>query len=156
AIAGQERHDAMGTGPHRDPRAVDDRGDVVGMGTLKLKRYDRPLVLGGAEYAKRIDLAQTLMSITREFRLVIADARLADGRDLIDGGARPDGLTEGGRAGLELMGRVTVGEAILKHFADHLATAVKRRHGGEMLVLAVKHPDAGRAVELVAGKCVEI
>ena len=64
--------------------------------------------------------------------------------------------TIGRRAGLELVRRVAIGDAVLEHFADHLAAAVERRHGDEMLVLAVEHADAGRPIELVAGEDVEI
>jgi hypothetical protein len=42
------------------------------------------------------------------------------------------------------------------HLADHLAAAVERPHRHQMLVLAVEHADAGRAVQLVAGEDVEI
>ena len=46
--------------------------------------------------------------------------------------------------------------AVLEHVLDHLAAAVERRHGGEQIVFAVEHADAGRPVELVAGEDVEI
>ena len=41
-------------------------------------------------------------------------------------------------------------------FADHLAAAIKRRHGGQVVIFAVKHADAGRAIKLVSGEGVEI
>ena len=85
-----------------------------------------------------------------------ADARLADRIDVVDRGAKPDRLHDRRRAGLELVRRLAVGDAVLEHLADHLAAAVERRHGGELLVLAVEHADAGRAVELVAGEDVEV
>ena len=44
----------------------------------------------------------------------------------------------------------------MRHVADHLAAALIGPHGLEMLLLAVEHADAGRAVELVAGEGVEI
>src|SRR6516225_982940 len=156
AIPGEERHDTMRTGSHRDAGAVDDRSDVVRMSTLKFERDDRPLVLCGAENAQRIDLAQTLVSVTRQLRLVGADARLADRRDIIDCGTKSNRLDDRGRAGLEFVRRVAVGDVVLEYFADHLTAAVERRHGGKMLVFAVKHADAGRPVELVAGKGIEI
>ena len=68
----------------------------------------------------------------------------------------PDRLHDRGRAGLELVRRLAIGDAVLEHLADHLAAAVERRHGLEMLVLAVEHADAGRPVELVTGEDVEI
>ena len=54
------------------------------------------------------------------------------------------------------MRRLAVADSILEHFADHLAAAVERRHGREMLVPAVEHPDAARPIELVAGEDIEI
>ena len=71
-------------------------------------------------------------------------------------GAEPDRLHDRRRAGLELVRRLAVGDAVLEHVADHLAAAVERRHRGELLVLAVEHADAGRPVELVAGEGVEV
>ena len=88
--------------------------------------------------------------------LVRADARLADRLDVVDRGAEPDRLHDRRRAGLELVRRLAIGDAILEHFADHLAAAVERRHRGEVLVLAVERADAGRAVQLVAGEHVEV
>ena len=85
-----------------------------------------------------------------------ADARLADRIDVVDRRAEPDRLHDRRRAGLEPVRRLAIGDAILEHFADHLAAAVERRHRGELLVLAVEHADAGRPVELVAGEGIEI
>ena len=62
----------------------------------------------------------------------------------------------GGRAGLEAVRRVVVGDRVLAHLADHLAAALIGRHLREPLALAVEHADAGRPVDLVAGEDVEI
>ncbi len=156
AEARQQRHDAMGAGAHRDARAVDDGRHVVRMRALHLERDDRPLVLGGADDAQRIDLAQPVVGVVHERRFVAADARLADRSHIIDRGAEPDRLHDRRRAGLEFVRRLAIGDAVLEHFADHLAAAVERRHGVEMLVFAVQHADPGRAVKLVAGEDVEI
>ena len=156
AEARQQRHDAMGAGAHRDAGAVDDRRHVVRMRALHLERDDRTLVLGGAEDAQRIDLAQPVVRIVHQPGFVGADARLADRRDIIDRGAEPDRLHDRRRAGLEFVRRLAVGDAVLEHLADHLAAAVERRHGGKMLVFAVEHADPGRAVKLVAGEGVKI
>ena len=146
----------MGAGTHRDAGAVDDGRDIVRMGALDLEGDDRPLVLGRAENAQRVDLAQALMGILDQRGLVRPDARLADRVDIVDGGAEPDRLHDRRRAGLEPVRRLAIGDAVLEHLADHLAAAVERRHGAEMLMLAVEHADAGRPVELVAGEGVEV
>src|SRR5262249_57104213 len=126
------------------------------MGALELEGNNRALVLGGAEDAQRVDLAQALVRVADEGSLVRADARPADRIDVVDGGAKPDRLYDRGRAGLEFVRRLAVDDAVLEHFADHLTAAVERRNGLEMLVLAVEHADARRPVELVAGHCVEV
>src|SRR6516162_5617754 len=88
----QQRHHAMGAGAHRDTGAVDDGRDIVGMGALELEGNNRALVLGGAEDAQRVDLAQALVRVADEGSLVRADARSADRIDVVDGGAKPDRL----------------------------------------------------------------
>src|SRR5260221_1916589 len=114
----------MGPGTHRDPRAVDDGRDIVRMGALEFERSDRALVLGGAEDAQRVDLAQALVRVVDEGSLVRADARPADRIDVVDGGAKPDRLHDRGRAGLEFVRVLAVDDAVLVYFADHLAAAV--------------------------------
>ena len=84
----------MGAGPHRDPGAIDDGGKIVRMGTLHLERDDRPLILGGADDAERVDLAQPLMGVGGQFVFVGPDPRLADRIDVVDGGAKPDRLDD--------------------------------------------------------------
>src|SRR5262249_57578473 len=121
-----------------------------GMGALELEGNDRALVLGGAEDAQRVDLAQSFVGVVDEGSLVRADARSADRIDIVDGGAKPDRLHDRRRAGLEFVRGLAVDDAVLEHLPDHLAAAVERRHGLEMLVLAVEHPDARRPVELAA------
>ena len=96
------------------------------------------------------------MRVFDQRALVRADARLADRIDVVDRGAEPDRLHDRRRAGLEAVRRLAIGDAVLEHFADHLAAAVERRHGGEQIVFAVQHADAGRAIKLVAGEDVEI
>src|SRR6516225_6154547 len=88
--------------------------------------------------------------------LVRPDARLADGVDVIDGRSEPDRLHDGRRAGLELVRRLTVDDAVLEHLPDHLAAAIERWHGREMLIAAVEHSNAARAIELVAGHGIEV
>src|SRR3979409_2190915 len=146
----------MRAGPHRDAGPVDDGRDVVRMRALQLEGHDGALLARMAENAERVDLAQPFMRIAHEAALVAPDARLADRLDIVDGGAEPDRLDDRWRAGLEAMRRLAVGDAILRHLADHLAPAIKGRHGGQMPMLAVEHADAGRSVELVPGDDVEV
>ena len=101
----------MGAGAHRDARAVDDGRDIVRMRALHLERDDRPLVLGGAENAQRIDLAQAVVRIVHEDRLMRGDALLADRIDIVDRRAKPDRLHDRRRAGLEFVRRIAIGDA---------------------------------------------
>ena len=146
----------MGAGAHRHAGAVDDRRHVVRMRALHLEGDDRPLVLGGAEDAQRVDLPQPVVGVAHQPLLVAADARLADRGDIVERGAEPDRLHDRRRAGFELVRRIAVSDAVLEHLADHLAAAVERRHGGKMRVFAVEHADAGRPIDLVAGEGIEV
>src|SRR5882757_6305297 len=128
----------MRAGTHRDAGAVDDGRDIVRVRVLELERNDRTLLLGGADDAQRVDLAQPVVRIGDDLVLVRADARLADRLDVIERGAEPDRLHDRRRAGLELMRRIAISNAILEYLADHLAAAVERRHRGEVLVFAVE------------------
>src|SRR3954467_13011970 len=134
AVAREQRHYAMGAGTNRNAGAVDDGGDVVRMRALHLERHDWTLVLRRAENPDRIDLAQPLVGVGRNGGLVGANARLADRIDVVDGGAETDRLDDRRRAGLEAVRRLAIGDAVLEHVADHLASAVKRRHRGEQIV----------------------
>src|SRR4029453_1556336 len=94
--------------------------------------------------------------IGHELLLVGADAVFANRRDIIDRRPEPDRLHDRGRAGFEAMRRIAIGDVILKYLADHLAAAGERGHRGKMLVLAIKDPDPGRPIQLVASADIEI
>src|SRR5512134_1020562 len=83
-------------------------------------------------------------------------ALAADPLDIVDGRAKPDRLDYGRGAGLEPMRRLGIGDSVGGDVADHLAAALIGTHALQVLLLAVEHADAGRAVELVAGEGVEI
>src|SRR5262245_26723369 len=102
----------MGAGTHRDAGAVDDGGDVVRMRALHLERDDGALVGRVAEDADRVDLAEPLVRIADQAALVRLDARLADRADVVDRGAEPDRLDDAGRAGLEAVRRLAIGDAV--------------------------------------------
>src|ERR1043165_5636794 len=126
------------------------------MRALQLERDDRALLLRGPDDAQRVDLAQALVRVLDNLALVRADARLADRLHVIDRLAEPDRLHDRRRAGLELVRRLAIDDAVLEHLLDHLAAAVERPHRGKMLVFAVERADSGRAVKLVAGNSVEV
>ena len=84
------------------------------------------------------------------------DAVAADLAHVVERGAEPDRLDDRRRAGLEAVRRRVVGHALGRHDVDHLAATVEGRQGGQHIVLAVEHADAGRSVDLVTGEDVEI
>jgi hypothetical protein len=84
------------------------------------------------------------------------DPALADGVDVIDGGAKADRLHDRGRPSLKPVRRFTVTDVVPVHLANHLAAAVEGRHRREMLMLAVERADTGRPVQFVTGDDIEI
>lgn len=54
------------------------------------------------------------------------------------------------------MRRVAIRHPILGILADHLAAAIIGAHRDQMIVLCVRHADAGRAVTLVAREDIKI
>src|SRR4029078_8110162 len=70
AEAIEQRHHAMGAGAHGDARTVDDGRDIMRMRALHLERHDRPLVLGIADDAQRIDRAKPLARIFDQLALL--------------------------------------------------------------------------------------
>ena len=80
----------------------------------------------------------------------------ADRLEVGDGGTEPDGLADGGSAGLELPRDVVDSEAVQPDIADHLAAAEERRHRLEQLLACPQDADAGRAEHLVAGEGEEV
>src|SRR6202043_2333151 len=94
-----------------------------------LEGDDGALLPRAADDAQRIYSAQPLMGIFGELGLVRADARLADRTDIVDGRPQADRLHDRWRAGLELVRRLPIGDAVLEDLPDHLAAAVKRQIG---------------------------
>src|SRR6476646_9341944 len=85
-----------------------------------------------------------------------ADAGLADRVDVVKRRAEPDRLDDRRRSRLEFVRRLAVSDAILKHLMNHFAAAIERRHRRKMLVLTIKRADAGRPVNLMSSKDIEI
>ena len=70
--------------------------------------------------------------------------------------AKANGLDDRRRAGFEPMRRFLVGGAREGHAFDHVTAPLIGRHCVQQPVLAVKHPDTGWAVKLMARKDIEI
>ena len=62
----------------------------------------------------------------------------------------------GGVPASKRCGERPIGDAVEMHFVDHLAAAAEGRQALGPFLLHIEHADAGRAVELVAGRDVEI
>ena len=87
---------------------------------------------------------------------MLADRVHAEGGDVVDRGAEPDGLGDRRRAGLELPGDLVGREAVDGDLGDHLAAAHERGHGLEQLAPGPQRADAGRAAHLVGGERHEV
>src|SRR3974390_461762 len=141
---------------HGDTGGVDDGGYVVWMRALDLEGHYRPLIRRTAKDAQRIDLPERLLRIFRQHALVRADARVADGIDVVDRRTQPDRLHDPRRTGLEAIRWRAVADPVLKYFVDHLTAAVERRHAGEQIIFTVEHTDTSRPPQLMAGEDVEV
>src|SRR6185437_757753 len=146
----------MGAGAHRDAGPVYDRGDVVRMCALHFKRHDRPLARRVADDTQRIDLPQALVGVFGNAALVRAYPLLADRIDIIDRSTETYRLHDRRCPCLESVRRLAISDAILEYFADHLTAAIERLHRRQICMLAVKHADTGRSVNLVAGESIKI
>src|SRR5215468_5023900 len=85
-----------------------------------------------------------------------AIASVSDGFDIIDRSTETDRLYDRRSARFEPVGRLSIGNAILKHLMNHFAAAIEWRHCREVFVFAVQRADARGAIHLVAGKDIEI
>src|SRR3546814_2451037 len=83
--------------------------DVVRMDAVEREGDDAGLLPGGAEDGEPLDLAQALGGVGQQPGFVGGDGVLADGGHVVDRGAKPDGLDDGRRAGLEAVRRVGIG-----------------------------------------------
>ncbi len=142
--------------PHGHAVAVEDLGDVVGMSALDIEGEDRALAGRLPDGLQPVGAVQALHHPVVEGPLVGGGGLAVDPLQPLDGGAQAHGLDDGGRAGLEAMRRVGVGDLVQGDRADHLAPALIGWQGSQAFGLAVEDADAGGAVELVTGKDVEI
>src|SRR6185312_1395049 len=137
SITRQQRHHAMRACTNRNPRAVDNRGDIVRMRTFHLERDNRSFVRRIPDDTQRIDRTKLFVRIFDERTLMGANAHLPYRIDVIERRAEPDRLHDGRRSRLESMRWLTVCNAVLEHLVDHLTATIERRHFGEMLVFTV-------------------
>ena len=79
-----------------------------------------------------------------------------DALDVVERRAEPDRAGDVRRAGLELVRQIVPGRALEGDAADHVSAAHERRHRFEQIRLPEQHADAGRTVELVPGRDVEV
>src|SRR5690606_16709493 len=135
---------AVVAGTNGDPRAVDDRGDVVRMEALDAERYDRPLVRRGAEDLEPVVVAEPLVGVLDELALVGGYFIPADLHHVVERRAEPDRLDDRRRAGLELVRQLAIRDAVHRDALAHRPAAEERRQSLEQRLAAPKHADAGR------------
>ena len=139
----------MVSGAHGDPLGIEDGAEIVGVHTVHHEGDDRALVGGLTDQAQPRDLAQRRGGLRQERLLVRLHRVDADRLQPVDRSAQTDGAGDMGRTGLELPGQIVPGAAGERHGADHVATALPRRHLAQQRLATPQHADAGRAVELV-------
>ena len=99
---------------------------------------------------------QALEGVSGDPPLVLEDALHADRVEPSERGGEADRLCDRRRSGLEAGRRVGEGGSVLGDLADHRAAAEEGGHLAQQVEAPPEHPDAGRAVGLVAGGGVEV
>src|SRR4029079_16762267 len=146
----------MSSGPDGHALTIEDVAHVMRMRAVHVESDDAALVLGMTEDSEPIELTEAPHGIVEQHILVGFDALASHNLDAVYAGAKPDRLHDSRRAGLEPVRRDGVGHLILGHIADHLAAALVGPHGLQVVLLAVEHADAGRAVKLMTCEGIEI
>src|SRR5207248_7325982 len=92
----------------RDPFAVDQRGQVVGMDVRQRKRDGAPVQLGVTRpvYSDTGNFLKLLHRVVDEGPFVPSNVVHPELAEVIHGGPEPDAFCDAGRAGLELPGQV--------------------------------------------------
>src|SRR4029078_12207937 len=146
----------MSSGPDGHAIAIEDGAHVMRMRAVHVESDDDALVLSMTEDSERIALTEAPHGVVEQHILVAFDALASHTLDVVYGGAKPDRLHNSRRAGLEPARRDRARQLILGHIADHLAAALVGPHGLQVVLLAVEHADAGRAVKLMTCEGIEI
>ena len=91
-----------------------------------------------------------------EHRLACLDVLEADRLDVLDSGFQRHRAGGVDRTGFELVRQFRKGHAVIADRRDHLAARQERRHGLQVLLLAVQDADAHGRQHLVAGEDEEV
>ena len=134
-------------------RRIQQGGDVVGVQALHAERRQRGpvglLLRGGPQDPHAVDGLQPLEQAPGELLLPGMDALHAQVLQVIEGGAHADRLTDGRRAGFELVGQVGPGAVVQVDVVDHLAAPQERRHRLQQRLVGPEEAHARRAAQLV-------
>ena len=155
AEARHQRLAAMVAGADGDAHLVHQRAEIVVVDALDIEgKRARPV--GRAVETDPGNRRQRVGGGADEALFMLLDRAQADAVHEIEGGSEGDGALDVRRAGFELERQLVVGGFFESDFLDHLAAAAPWRQGVENFRAAPEHADAGRGVDLVAGKREEI
>ncbi len=128
------------------------------MGVPQRERHDTRTLFdaAGTEDPDPLELLQALDGVADHVPLMGHQRIVPDRRQVVDGGAEPDGAGDVRRARLELVGHLGPGALLALHHPDHLAAAVIRRHGLQELPSSPHSADAGGTAHLVSREGVHV
>ena len=156
AVAIHQRLGAVVSGPDGDAFLIDDRADVMGMDSFEDERDKGRLLRRRSNQSKSIEFDQPPGGMIQKFSLVGGDSVQADLFDIVDGVAQAHGPGDVGRSFFDLIGERIVFSLLESHVANHLASALVRRHRIEEFLATVKNADPHGTVDLVAREGVEV
>ena len=143
-------------GAHRHAFAIENGGHVVRVHAFGGEGKNRALAGGVADHPDPGKFRHLFAGIGVK-RILVRPRRLSvECHQPFERRGQSVCLQDRRCARLEAGGRIGIGHAVLRHFADHLASAFERPHGGEEFAFGVKRADAGGAVEFMAGDGIEI
>ena len=136
-----------------DPSKIEHGGDVIRMNTIHQKGGEstttRLLLRRWAKNAQTVNRLQTIEQMQRELRFPSGDVLKTDLLEIVERSAHPHGLTNGGRAGLELVRKIGPGAVIQIHVLNHFSTAKEGRHRLQQGFFRPEETHPGGSTELV-------
>ena len=155
-VAGHDRHRAVMAGADRDAFASRMVPMSCGWMPSSVKEITAALSAAVPTSCRPGNARKPFGRRCQQALLVRGDALAAEHLDVVERRAQTDGAGDVGRAGLEFPRQLVVGAAL-----DARPTGSCRRRPAtaasrEQRLAPVEHADAGRAVDLVTGKRIEI
>ena len=150
----------MMTTADADSGQIEHGGDVIGMNSIHQERgKSRPtrlLLRRGSENSQTVNHLKPMEQMHGEFSFPGGDVLKPDLLEIGECSAHPNGLADGGRSGLEFVGKVGPGAVIQINVLNHFPTAEKGRHRFQQGLPGPEESHACGTTELVGGAHKEI